>query len=73
MDSDTLFNYFEEYNLDNNIIFLIFLSLLGIIIIINLLFILNYIYKKIYKNKIPMYIESDSKNQQSESIYIIAE
>ncbi len=71
MNSETFCNYFEDYNLNNNIIFLICISIFGLITIINIYFIITYFYKKYCKNQTPLYIES--KDPLTNRIYVITE
>lgn len=81
MNSDTLFNYFEEYNLNNDTIFIICFVILSFVIIANTYFLVNYLYKNYFKNccknccnctnKVPTYIEN--KNLLTDELIITCE
>lgn len=71
MCSDRLYNYFEEFPLCNDTLFIIAFVIFSFIIIANTYFITKYIYKKCCKNKIPFYIES--KNTLTDDLIICCE
>ncbi len=81
MNTDTLFNYFEEYNLNNDTIFIICFVISSFVIIANTYFLVNYLYKKCCKkycrnccnctNKVPTYIEN--KNLLTDELILTCE
>lgn len=78
MNIDTLCNYFEEYNLNNDTIFLICFMILSFVIMANTYFLTIYLYKKYCKNcckccknDIPLYIES--RDPSTNEFYVISE
>ena len=75
MDSDSLYNYFEEYNLNNKTIVFFFIGIFSFIIIINTYCIIKYFYKKSCKSKRQKYIEQNYDNHQDidKQFYVISE
>lgn len=71
MRSDRLYNYFEEFSICNDSLFIIVFVIFSFIIIANTYLITKYIYKKCCKNKIPFYIES--KNTLTDDLIICCE
>ena len=75
MNSDYLYNYFEEYNLNNNSVLFCFLAIFSFIVLINIYYIIKYFYKKCCKSKRQKYIDQNYDNHQDidKQFYVITE
>ena len=79
MNSDYLYNYFEEYNLNNNTVIFCFLAIFSFIVLINIYCIIKYFYKKCCKkcckSKRQKYIDQNYDNHQDidKQFFVITE